>query len=130
MYQGSGFGGAVLAGTPDQLITDDTSFEAYTFDFSTTVALTPRDVYTLALIVENAPPGTLDQLGSGNPYSAGVEYDSNGVAQTDYDMVFSEGVLATPVPEPTSLRALCVGLALFAAAGCLRRFRKLHVISK
>lgn len=50
LYQGDGFGGTVLAtSSNNQLVTNTSSFQEYTFNFAPTVSLTPGNVYTLQL---------------------------------------------------------------------------------
>jgi hypothetical protein len=108
LYNGDGFGGALLASTPTQNITNTNAFQPVTFDFSSTVALTPGNVYTLQIdVVSGADIFELE--GSGNPYPGGFEYDSAGVQQTDYDLVFSEGVNVAATPEPSAIAFLLTG---------------------
>jgi hypothetical protein len=99
LHEGDGFDGTTLSASENDVLVQNTGgFQDYEFDFSPTVSLVPGDVYTLQLI--DATGQNLFELeGSGNPYTGGQEYNSEGVAQADYDMVFSEGV----VPEPTLL---------------------------
>jgi hypothetical protein len=112
LYQGDGFGGSTLASSSNELsILNTSAFAEYTFNFSPAIALTLGQVYTLRLF-DTTGSTLYEEEGSGNPYAGGVEYDSNGVAQTGFDLVFSEGA---QTPEPTTFWTLLAGLAAVGA---------------
>jgi len=121
LFEGDGFGGSpVSASSNDVLVLNTSSFQSFEFDFSPSVSLTPGQVYTLQLV--DATGQTLYEAEAGaNPYAGGVEYVSSGVAQTGYDMVFSEGVQSLSVPEPGPLVQCGVtGLAVLGVWGWRR----------
>jgi hypothetical protein len=118
LYSGAGFGGSLIGASSNDVLITDASFESYEFDFSPGISLTPSQTYTLQLV--DATGSTLYEFdGGGNPYPGGVEYSSTGVAQTAYDVVFSEGIVA--VPEPGSLAQGILGLTVL---GLWTRWRR------
>lgn len=90
------------------------------FDFASTVALTPGNVYVIEAVLESGS-SNVHWIGSdSNPYSGGTAFLAGGVWADD-DMWFREG-LHTAVPEPSTF-ALCVLGALSLAIWHGRRCR-------
>ncbi len=120
LISGDGFGGSEL-GTSDKVLVASGSFAQYQFDFTSSISLTPGQVYTLKL--NNAFGDLVALEGDGNPYAGGVEYDVSGVAQPSYDLTFTEGANPQAVPEPqAALMFLVMGLIGLGAWAVRRRF--------
>jgi hypothetical protein len=120
LFQGAGYGGTLLGSSAAVVITNS-SFQTVEFDYASTIALTPGQVYTMQIKV-NAGSLIDEDDDSSNPYSGGTEYSSGGVAVAQYDMVFSEGINAAAVPEPSSL-VMC-GIAGVVGLVVARRRRQ------
>jgi len=119
LLSGDGYGGSLLASTPSQVITN-LGPQPIEFDFSSPVALTPGNIYTLQIQLVSG--SVLNEYAaSGNPYAGGQAYLSNGTVFTDNDLVFSEGTNPASAPEPATLSML--GLAALGMLS-LRRFAR------
>ena len=117
LFNGSGYGGTLLASTPSLSITN-AAFQTIRFDFGGNIALTPGNTYTFQIQVLSGS-SIFEQEGSPDPYPGGTEFSSTGVAQTNFDLVFSEGTISA-VPEPSTSALFSV-----AALGLLGFRRRL-----
>jgi len=104
LFEGSGGSGNLLASTSTQVVDNFGSFQKYHFDFTSTVALTPGNTYTLSVKAIN---GYLISAAarSSNPYTRGarVSFSGDTISNPDIDLVFTEGLHASTVPEPASM---------------------------
>lgn len=101
IYDGAGLG-TVLGSSTSQVVANFAVFQAYHFDFISTVALTPGSTYTLSII--STQLFSIESSGD-NSYASGAMVNANGdgIFGGDLDFVFTEGLHSSPVPEPASL---------------------------
>ena len=115
LFEGNGFGGTLLASTAPLVVTTN-SFQPIEFNFPTTVALTPGNVYSLQ-VVSGAGVGIvgfdmLIFLNDGLP--GGTAFNQFGVPFPAADWVFAEGINVA-VSGPSTFALLGLG-----ALGLLR----------
>jgi hypothetical protein len=111
LFNGSGYGGTLLASSAPVTVNTGATLQSIEFDFSSTVSLTPGNIYTARIVLSS---GTTygQQFSPSNPYTEGVAFGSNGVPAPTNDLVFSEGLTVVPEPSALALSALCgIGLA-------------------
>ena len=111
VFDGSGFGGTLLASSALVAVNTGTALQPIEFDFSSTIGLTPGNSYTLHVeLTAGTTYGA--EFSSSNPYTGGVGFASNGVPNPANDFVFSEGLNVVREPSAFALSALCgIGLA-------------------
>jgi hypothetical protein len=119
LYSGTGNGGTLLGTSKTDSLAAGSS-GATEFDFSSTIALTPGQTYSLMLVRTDSSSDFGAQYGSPGGY-AGGEAISSGQG-TSNDLIFSEGLITSAVPEPATLAP--GALAALAGAGCAWRKRR------
>jgi len=101
LYEGSGFGGALLASSADTPLAALPSMTH--FDLTTSPTLTPGSVYTMRVV--GIGTGSFLLFGdTSNPYAGGSYFHDSGNAWSSTDSKFSEGV-----PEPATMSLLALG---------------------
>lgn len=105
LYEGSGFGGTILATT-----TASSPGPAIGFDFGAIVPLSPGSIYTLAIRAIDGNALTL-QASDRNSYTRGMAFGPSGPI-SGTDLSFSEFASSTATaPEPSSLLLVGLGAA-------------------
>jgi hypothetical protein len=117
--EGVGFSGSLL-GTSNPVTVAARTFQSFEFDFPTSIALTPGDVYTLMISVMSGAAVSAE-FSASNPYAGGEGVDNGGRGASTVDLVFSEG--AVDAPEPASIALALTGLA---GLGLVRRRRPMR----
>ncbi len=123
----NGLGGNIIATSNSLSITTSQNLlPTHHFDFSSTVALTPGNIYVAQLELLSGDPSVLIiPFNNSNPYGGGQalmwQNTATGLANVDFD--FREGLHASAVPEPTTL-GIWGGLALAGLLVARRRKRR------
>ena len=111
LFNGSGYGGTLLASSAPLTINTSATLQMIEFDFPSTVSLTPGNLYTLRVVLTAGPSYSAD-FSSSNPYAGGMAFGSSGIPAPSNDFVFSEGMNGVPEPSTLAQFALCgIGLA-------------------
>ena len=118
LYNGSGYGGAILGSTAavSPHVGSAGTALPIEFDFASPIVLTPGNSYTLRVVLASGPGGSFSLNGAFsnlNPYAGGGALTGTGVIgpSAANDFVFSEGFT---VPEPSSMALLLGSVGMLA----------------
>lgn len=105
--EGQGLTGTLLGSSNS--VTIDSSINLVHFDFLSSVALTPGNLYTLVLDLD-AGSSFAGEMSNLNPYAGGLAINNSDLAFPSLDFWFREGTHAAAVPVPPTLALLGLGL--------------------